>query len=55
MIPAKVKEALDRLGIKNVEGGFATKAAKTYTCWDKDGKLVIVLAKLPGGEYCPKK
>ncbi len=51
-IPKKVQAALDENGIKGVVSGYVTRlnVGVAFTGWDKDGKVVCVLVKLPGEE-----
>jgi len=45
-VPKKIQAALLRLGVSAVAGGYLSRTPRgkaLFTCWDVDGKVVLVL------------
>lgn len=55
MVPKKIKAALEKLHIRGVVGGYATRkdldGRTAYTCWNAEGKVVCVFIKSRKGEW----
>lgn len=60
-IPRKVKEYLKEHNISGVVGGYTSKIGNAlqpmqaaFTCWGKDGKVIVVLYKAAGTDWSDK-